>query len=379
MAERQYTTLVDALADVPDPRQQRGQRYPWWLLLTLIAAALLSGQQHGRGIGQWVREHTEALHAGLGWTGPRLPSEATLRRALRHIDLVALEARLAQFSADVPLTASGLVGQALDGKTVRGVRAHGRTVHVVSLVRHDGIVLAQTAVADKSNEITAAPRLLAGRDLQGTVTTMDAELTQRALAQQVVNQGGHYLLVVKANQPTLSAAIATLFAQPPWLAHERAAEYQRHRTVDKGPGRLETRVLEASPSLNEYLSWPGIGQVLRRTCRRVLLTTGEVSEEVTYAITSLTPREASAAKLETLWRGHWAIENKVHYVRDVTLGEDAGQAWTGQTPQALAALRNAVLNLLRLQGWTNMADALRHYAASVARVLALIGAVPSRL
>ena len=85
MAGSEYTTLVDAFRAVPDPRQRRGQRYPWWLLLTLLAAAMLSGQQHGRGIGQWVREHTEELCDALGWTGRRLPSEATLRRAARQV------------------------------------------------------------------------------------------------------------------------------------------------------------------------------------------------------------------------------------------------------------------------------------------------------
>jgi predicted transposase YbfD/YdcC len=113
--------------------------------------------------------------------------------------------------------------------------------------------------------------------------------------------------------------------------------------------------------------------VLRRTCQRIKLKTGEVSEEVTYGITSLGWQEASAAQVEALWRGHWGIENRVHYVRDVTLGEDAGQIHVGSAPQALAALRNGLLSLLRSKGVTNIADALRHYAASVPDIFALIG------
>jgi predicted transposase YbfD/YdcC len=180
-------------------------------------------------------------------------------------------------------------------------------------------------------------------------------------------------MVVKANQPELRDAIETLFAQPPWLVDERASEYRRHTTVDKGHGRLDRRELEASPSLADYLDWPGIGQVLKRTCRRVRLRTGEMSEEVTYGITSLSWATTPAATLERLWRGHWAIENRVHYVRDVTLGEDAGHAWRGQTPQALAALRNALLNLVRGHGWTNIADAVRHYAASLTDTFDVLG------
>jgi predicted transposase YbfD/YdcC len=240
-------------------------------------------------------------------------------------------------------------------------------------------VLAQAEVDAKANEIVAAPRLLAGRDLRGTVTTVDALLAQRALARQIRAQGGHYLMAVKDNQPATAAAIAELFDAPPWLPHERAREYATHRTIGKGHGRLETRVLEASPTLNDWLDWPDVGQVLRRRCTRVNRKTGRVSEEVTCGVTSLRPEQASAAHLEALWRGHWAIENRVHYVRDVTMGEDAGQARTGSTPPALATLRNAAISLLRSHGWTNIADALRHYGAGTARALTLIGALPPGL
>lgn len=377
----EYTTLVAALADVPDPRHKRGQRYTWELLLLLIGAALVSGQQHGRGIGQWVREHADALGALLDRPGQPLPSEATLRRALRLVDPVELEQRLSAFTADLAEPAAGepLHGQALDGKEVRGSRAHGRIVHLLGLVRHDGCVLAQTAVTTKSNEITAAPGMVAEHAVAGTVTTMDALLAQRDVARQIRQQGGHYLMVIKENQPETRAAIAELFAVPPWLPAEREQAYARHRTVEPGHGRLETRMLEASPALNAWLDWPGVGQVLRRTTRRVQVGTGVVSEEVSYAITSLEPEQATPAQLAAWWRGHWTIENRLHWVRDVTMGEDAGQAYCGATPQALAALRNATISLLRARGWIRIADALRHYGASVHRALTLIGAVPAGL
>lgn len=115
---------------------------------------------------------------------------------------------------------------------------------------------------------------------------------------------------------------------------------------------------------------------MRRTCERVMVATGELQREVSYAVTSLAPQQAGAGELEALWRGHWSIENRVHHVRDVTMGEDAGQAYTGSTPQALAALRNCIIGLLRRSGWKSIADALRHYAAHPSRALALIGAIP---
>jgi predicted transposase YbfD/YdcC len=234
-----------------------------------------------------------------------------------------------------------------------------------------------SAVADKSNEITAAPRLLAGRDLRGTVTTVDALLTQRELARQIRQQGGHYLMVVKANHPDLLAAITTLFGTPPPPAAADAAE--QVSTCDKGHGRLDLRTLERSAALNTYLDWPEVGQVLRRTCQRVHLATGELEEEVTYGVTSLAPAEASAAQVEAVWRGHWTIENRVHRVRDATWGEDASQVRVGHAPQALAALRNGVLSLLRALGWTQIADAIRHYGAYAHRAIALLSSPTVRL
>lgn len=372
MDRGEYTTLVEAFRGVPDPRARRGQRYPWWVLLTVIAAAVASGQRHGRAIGQWVAEHRPELGEVLAAAGGRCPSEATLRRTLQAVDVTALDARLLAMRQPVG-GASGQPGIALDGKTVRGVGAHGRTVHLLGLARHDGVVLAQSAVPNKANEITAAPALLTRHRVRGRVVTVDALLTQRRLARHICRQGGDYLMVVKDNQPRLLAAITTLFTNPPWLVGEWEHEVWEGRTSEKSHGRLETRTLRASISLNGYLDWPGLGQVLERTCRRVELATGEGTEEVSYAVTSLPPRLGTPAVLERLWRGHWTIENRVHHVRDVSFGEDAIGAWVGNTAHALASLHNAILNLLRAAGWQRIADALRYHAARVERALALIG------
>ena len=383
----EYTDLLAALRDVPDPRRPRGRRYAWPLLLTLLAAALASGERNVRAIGQWVAEHAEELVALLDPPRGRLPSTATLRRALRAVDVGALEERIAGFLAGTRPTPPppgtrptppAWVGQAVDGKAVRGANRHGADLHLVGLVRHaDGVVLGQVAVADKSNEITAAPRLLAGRDLTGTVTTMDALLAQRGLAAQIRRQGGHYLMVVKANQRELYAPIDLLFADPPLASAEDHAAAVT--TFAKGHGRLERRRLERSAALRGYLAWPDAQQVLRRTCRRVSTATGEIQEEATYGVTSLPPGEATPAQVEALWRGHWTIENKVHHVRDATLGEDACQVRVGNAPQALAALRNGLLSLCRLLGWTLIPDALRHYGAYAHRALALLSTSPLRL
>jgi predicted transposase YbfD/YdcC len=364
MDGEEYTTLHSALSTIPDPRQARGKRHEWSLLLTLIAAAVSNGVRSSKGIGRWIWSHQAELVAQLR-PERGLPSPSTVRRALQGIDLAALDAQVSAVKPtgkQRPSRPTGWQGQAIDGKAVRGVRRYGSKLHLVSLVAHQPtVVLGQVAVSEKRNEMTVVPQLLTGRDLQGTVTTMDALLCQRRLCQQILDQGGHYLVVVKSNHPTLYEAIDLLFTGNGWTVSEKAH------------GRIETRTLHASTTLVGYLDWPGCAQVLRRHCQRIECKRGKINQKTTYAITSLSPQQATAATLAALWRAHWAIENRLHYVRDVTMGEDASHLCTQNAPHALAAFRNAILSLFRYHGWASIPDAFQFYAASLSRTLQLIG------
>ncbi len=217
---------------------------------------------------------------------------------------------------------------------------------------------------DKQGEITVAPTVLAQLDLRGKVVTGDALYAQRSLCRQIVAAGGDYFFFLKGNQSTLHEDIALLFAEPP----SPPARYTQH---DKHGNRQETRCLQASAELNEYSGWPHLGQVCR--IERTVTSAGVTHREVTYAITSLLPRRARPRRLLALARGHWAIENRLHYVRDVTLGEDACQVRTGAAPQVLAALRNTALGLLRRAQVPNVAAALRRHARYPEEALALLG------
>jgi len=386
MAPDQYSTLMDALTMVPDPRKARGKRYPWTLLLTIIVAGLASNYQTARAIAHWAKLHASELHAAL----PELvciPSASTLLRTLRQIDAGVLEQHLAPFVECLPTTTpyagciisphgEVLQGQAIDGKSVRSASAHGDRTHLVSLVQHESAVtLAQAEVECKRNEVTASQHLLGQRDLTGTVTTMDAGVTQRRIAQQIRARGGHYLMVVKKNHPQMYAELALFFELSGILADNE--HYDRYRSVSKGHGRLETRTLECLSGSCPKWRWADAAQVVRRTCVRLERKKGKCTLTVSYALTSLTVEEARAADLETLWRGHWTIENRKHYVRDVTLGEDRQPMHTGQAPQVLAALRNALIDMWRSLGWSNIADAVRDTAASVQRALTFIGVRPA--
>lgn len=385
MDRTQYSTLMDALKDIPDPRKRRGKRYTWLHLLTILVAGLASGEQSARAISQWARLHADELRKHLP-NLQRLPSASTVLRTMRQIDAAALDRLVSTYTASLPtaaehtgciitLTGAVLQGQALDGKTVRTSSAHGDKTHLVSLVQHaSAITLAQTEVATKQNEISAAPTLLRGRNLHGTVTTSDALLTQRAQAQLIRDQGGHFLRVVKRKQRQLWEDLEVLFRIPAIPADQEL--WDQVTMVSKGHGRLETRTLCCGTGLIEALDWPGVAQVMRRTCERMVIKSGKCSVEVSYGITSLPPSAARAAQLEALWRGHWTIENRKHYVRDVTLGEDHNQMHSGDAPRALASLRSGLIDLWRSVGWLNIADAIRDCAASVQRTLALIGAIP---
>ena len=194
---------------------------------------------------------------------------------------------------------------------------------------------------------------------------MDALLTQRSSAELILRQHGHYLMVVKPNQPELYNATALLFESPP--VPVVPGEVLTYTYPGKEHGRLETRRLACTPALASYTyrQWPGLAQVMRCTC--------QVECQTRYGLTSLGRSLAGPQLIEHFWRQHWTIENGSHYVRDETLGEDRRQIHVGSAPRVMAALRNGLLALLRYRGWSNSAAALRHYGASPQRALQLIG------
>jgi predicted transposase YbfD/YdcC len=198
---------------------------------------------------------------------------------------------------------------------------------------------------------------------------MEALLTQRQIAQQIVAAGGDYVMVVKANQPQLREDITTVFALPSIVGESRTVA----ETVDGGHGRIEQRRLHTSDVLVGYSDWPGLAQVFQLERQVIRKKTGEVREERVAGVTSLPPERADAVRLLELVRGHWHIENQSHGVRDVTFDEDRSQVRCGNLPQVMAALRNTVIGLMRQAGHTNIAAACRRFAAQPALALALMG------
>jgi predicted transposase YbfD/YdcC len=289
------------------------------------------------------------------------------------VDRDAVEATLGAWAEGVVVSTPsapsvGEAAVALDGKTLRGSRK--ALDHLLSALSHHlGLTLAQQAVDDKTNEITQVETVLHHLVLQGRVCTMDALLTQRHVAQTIVEKGGDDVMIVKENQPQLRADIELVFTLPPAGDRQETA-----RTVDIGHGRIEQRSITTSEA-RCYSDWPGLAQVFELGRHVIIPKTGKERAEVVYGVTSLGPQRATPGRLLELVRGQWQIENKSHWVRDVTFDEDRSQVRCGNIPHVMAALRNTAIGLLRWAGHTNIAAACRQLAAQPAQALALIGIV----
>jgi predicted transposase YbfD/YdcC len=366
--------LIEVLAAVPDFRHQRGKRHSLVAILALACSAMLCGYRSYTAIAEWGRHYGAPLVRALGFTR-RPPCAATLYTVFRRLDRDVLEATLGAWAEtllrDLPVPAGVEDAVAIDGKTLRGSQKQGAPgVHLLSAFAHRlGLTLAQQAVADKTNEIPVVLDLLRHVVLEGRVVTMDALLTQRQIAQQIVDAGGDYVMLVKDNQPHLLADIETVFALAPIAGEQRTMA----ETLDYGHGRIEQRGLQTSDVLVGYSDWPGLAQVFQVKRQIIVKKTGEVREEVIEGVTSLARERANAARLLTLVRGHWQIENQSHWVRDVTFDEDRSQVRCGHIPQVMAALRNTAIGLMRWAGETNIAGACRRFAAQPVLALELIG------
>jgi predicted transposase YbfD/YdcC len=366
--------LLAYLTTVTDPRTREGRRHPLVAILVLAAAAVLAGARSIAAIAEWAADAPQPVRAALGARrDPRtghwlwaVPSETTIRRTLARLDAEALAAAIGAWLADRDPCDRRPRAVAVDGKTLRGSGAPGRQVHLLAAMDHaTRTVLAQRHVDGSPGEVPGFRPLLAGLDLAGVVVTADALHTHPAAAEFLVaGKQAHYLFVVKANQPTLLDRCAG-------LAWHRVPVADR--THDRGHGRVELRTLKAV-TVNRF-GFPHAAQVqVTRKTRE--LRTRRWRTVTIYAITSLTFAQARPARLADYLRGHWAIENRLHYLRGTAFAEDTSQLRTGAAPHVMACLRNLAIGALCRAGPVNLAAALRPHARDPARPLATLGIIP---
>ena len=335
--------LKEVLEGVTDPRDRRGVRHPLVSAGCLAATGILAGCRSLTAIWEHAADLEPADLGALGLEeGRALPSESTIRRVLQDLDPGDLDARLTSWFFTRTGTIGGRRVIAVDGKTMRGARTGDNPApHLLAaLDRASGVVVGQRRVSDKSNEIPALRDLLAPMDLDGAVVTADAMHTQKGTAEWIRSRSAHYLLTVKDNQPGLKRELGAL----PWK------DVPAVSSVDTGHGRRVRRTVQAVEA-PAWIDFPGAAQVIRIRRTRTVNKRGggrRTTTEVAHLICSLPMTDAPPELVASWARGHWAIENRLHWVRDVVFDEDRHQLRTRNGPQIMAALRNLAISLIRL-------------------------------
>lgn len=390
-----------ACEEVTDPRRKQGQRFSITSMLLLALAAMLCNHVSELAIAEWGAGQRTEVKQALGFANGVTPHQSTIHRLFRKVSAEELEAAFRRILLSILPKEEKLRGTtavAIDGKAQRGrlkfEEEQGYPVHAVSVVDHQtGIVLTQghvekTDVAAKEeppevattsklteeqeqeqheakkqkSELAVASRLIQQIDWQGKVLTGDALYCQRCLCYALRRAGGDYLFLVKGNQPQLLEDLRLLFAPP--APAKRAGEgvlrlpEQYAQTMEKGHGRVDIRSIRVSCELKGYSDWPGLEQVFE--LRRSFQSKGVWHEAVRYGVTSLPATIAIPERLLKLKRGHWTIENSLHYVKDVTMGEDKSTVHSDNGPKIMAALRNTAVSLLRHAGFSTIAARLRY-------------------
>ena len=333
--------LMSCLTEINDPRMpSNGTLHDFREILVIAIAAMLSDSDTVEDIAFWARTKEAWLRRFLVLKNG-IPSEETFLRIFRVLDPQQFERVFRHWVSSVVGALSGTI--AIDGKTVRGSGNGGETaIHMVSAFATDlGVVLGQEKVASKSNEITAIPELLEALYLKGFLVSIDAMGCQKNIARQITAKGGDYLLMVKGNQPKLLDAIETAF-----IDQHESTTIDRQSHAERSHGRMVGQIASVLPAqgIVDLADWPKCKTVGRIDSIRKV-GDHESGLERRYYISS---RALSAEQLATAVRAHWGIENRLHWVLDVSFGEDGSTIRKDNAPQNLSLLKKIVLNLIRL-------------------------------
>jgi predicted transposase YbfD/YdcC len=335
--------LATVFADLPDPRIETANKlHRLTDILTIATCAVIAGADGWDQVAEYGRRKEDFFRRFLALPNG-IPSHDTFDRVFAKLDPAAFADRFARWMASA-CAATGLVQVAIDGKAAR--RSPKGTfsgcLHLVEAwAVENRLLLGMRSVPDGGHEIATLPDLLAALDLAGAVVTIDAAGCQKAVVEQIVAQGGDYLVCVKGNQPALRDAVAAAF--------ERAGETgfagcDTHGTAEAGHGRVEERytTVIADP-VGLPPEWVGVGAVVMVGRERQVA--GQPNRTAThYYLTSL---RAGAAELGRLIRNHWGIENGLHWVLDVAFREDDSRARAGHAGANLAVVRRIALSLLK--------------------------------
>lgn len=372
-----WGSIYEGMLNLTDVRKAKGKIYRLETVLMIIVMAKLCGEDTPYAIGDWAKNHATQLAELLQLPSDRMPSHHTIRRILAHVVYYEeVERWVAEYNQQ------GEHGEvySMDGKARRGARKKDEEGLEYLLSVYDvvqGKVLSQVEVGRKENEIRKAPDALKSVEISGKIITGDAMHTQRGLSAQIVDRCGEYVFPVKENQPLLYQNIQQLFAPeyPKPGFGKIETDFLSAQKVNKGHGRLETRIITTSEMLNAYSTWPGLSQVYRLERQFQWFRSGRVyrtSHEIEFGITSLSRTKITPAHLMKIRRTHWGIETGLHYRRDVTFKEDATRMTIGNTSKVMAAINNLVIAMIQQAKYPNIAQGRRYFAGHLPEAFFLL-------
>lgn len=342
--------LLTHFEDLPDPRASKGIRHSLRTILTIAFVATICGADEWTEIEQFGKDKLSLFQNTFGVAHRGIPSHDTFGRFFAILQPSAFQECFLSWIKSI----TAIVGQiAIDGKTMRGsfdTFTERLSQHVVSAYGNEsGLVLAQVATAEKSNEITAIPQLLSLLDLQGCLVTIDAMGAQRAIAQQIIDAKGDYLLAIKGNQGSLHEEIVENFEKVG--VQDDSYEVEE---INKDHGRLEKRHYITCPA-KDYLTadqlkkWPALKTIVMTDNHTDFVTGKKAGQsrgrERRFFITSIPANEIT--KIKASIRNHWRIENSLHYILDVAFGEDYNRTRKGNAAVNQSLIRHYALNLLK--------------------------------
>jgi predicted transposase YbfD/YdcC len=345
MAEHGSASFERHFQELPDPRVERTRKHPLINIVFIAVCGVLSGANSIAAIHEFALDRRSWFARYLDLTNG-IPSEDTIGRVLARVDPGAFEKCLLSWVQAVQeVTAHRLVS--IDGKTLRGsadIERGRAAIHMVSAwATENKLSLGQVVVGEKTNEITAIPELLQLLEISGALVTIDAMGCQKAIADQIRQREADYVLAVKENQPTLYEEVEGAIAE---ALEQDAGDIDEHQTVETGHGRQETRTYAIFPkpdSVDPEGLWRDLSAVGIATSQRVD-TLGRQSLEARYYILS---RFLTAKEFAEAVRGHWSIENNLHWQLDVSFREDECRVCRDHAPANLSVIRRFALGLLK--------------------------------
>ena len=335
--------MLDYFKDMEDYRQAWKVKHLLTEIIVIIICAVVSGAEDMAQIALWSKCKEEWLRTILALENG-LPSQDTIERFMRYMNPKEFKRSFLHWVRSVAKVTNGEIVP-IDGKALRGSRdGENKAIYMVSAwARTNGIVLAQEKVADKSNEIKAIPELLKVLEIKGCIVTIDAMGCQKDIAAKIIGKGADYVLALKGNQKNLFKDVE-LFLDDCIANSFEGVSFDKHSELDKGHGRVETRTYYITSDISwlaEQDKWTGLRSVGVAVCTREIK--GVKTEQRRYHICSIAP---DAKKYAEAARGHWAIENSLHWVLDVVMGEDGARNRKDNSAENMAVIWHTVMNLM---------------------------------